>query len=209
MIMKINIILISILTVVSSLQLFGQCERKKFCDDYMEDFDYRSQSSYAKLVPGDTASVNVVLYGGQKYRMFVCSDAKLGNVSWKIVQPERKTKRTIEKIKKDTTLVYELNEYGDYKTDKNGELIIKSRQVNIDTIWNTERISVDKVLYDNKQQNKTPYFELTPAKSARYIVRVTVPAGDPNYSGCVNVYVGRKAIGGKNFVKKGSISGKE
>ncbi len=77
--MKINsiIILASIATLISSVNLFGQCERKKFCDDYMEDFDYRSQSSYAKLAPGDTASVNVVLYGGQKYRMFVCSDSKL------------------------------------------------------------------------------------------------------------------------------------
>ena len=85
--MRINIFLIAVLILSSNLQLFGQCERKKFCDDYMEDYDYRSQSSYAKLTPGDTASVNVVLYGGQKYRMFVCNDAKLGNVSWKIVQP--------------------------------------------------------------------------------------------------------------------------
>jgi len=209
--MKINsiIILASIATLISSVNLFGQCERKKFCDDYMEDFDYRSQSSYAKLAPGDTASVNVVLYGGQKYRMFVCSDSKLGNVSYKIVQPERKTKRTIQKIKKDTTLVYETNEYGDYKTDKDGQLVIKSRQINIDTIWNTERIAVDKVLYDNKQQNKQPYFEVIPAKSARYIIRIALPAGDPNYLGCVNAYVGRKVVNAKNFVKKGSISGNE
>ncbi|NSW44460.1 MAG: hypothetical protein HPY79_01335 [Bacteroidales bacterium] len=207
--MKFNIIILVFATMLSSITFYGQCERKKFCDDLMEDFDYRSQSAYAQLSPGDTASVNVVLYGGQRYRMFVCNDPKLGNVSWKIVQPERKTKRTIDKIKKDTTLIYETNEYGDYKTDKEGNLIIKSRQINIDTIWNTERISVDKILYDNRQQNKTPYYEITPTKSARYIVRVAIPSGDPNYTGCVNVYVGRKAIGQKNFVKKGSISTKE
>jgi len=208
--MKLNISLIlATVAMLSSLSFYGQCERKNYCDDLMEDFDYRSQSAYAKLAPGDTASVNVVLYGGQRYRMFVCNDPKLGNVSWKIVQPERKTKRTIDKIKKDTTLIYETNEYGDYKTDKEGNLIIKSRQINIDTLWNTERISVDKVLYDNRQQNKTPYYEITPAKSARYIVRVAIPSGDPNYLGCVNVYVGRKALGQKNFVKKGTISGKE
>jgi hypothetical protein len=175
----------------------------------MEDYDYRSQSSYAKLAPGDTSSVNIVLYGNQKYRIFVCNDPKLGSVVWKVVQPERKTKRTIDKIKKDTIVTYEMNEYGDYKTDKNGNLIIKSRQIVVDTTWITERISVDKVIYDSKQQNKQPYFEITPTKSARYIVRVQIPSGDPNYSGCVNVYVGRKEVGGKNFVKKGSISKNE
>jgi len=208
--MRLNIsILLVIGTMFSSFTFYGQCERKNFCNDLMEDYDYRSQSAYAKLAPGDTASVNIVLYGGQRYRMFVCNDPKLGNVSWKIVKPERKTKRTINKIKKDTTLIYEVNEYGDYITDKEGNLIIKSRQINVDTIWNTERISVDKVLYDNRQQNKTPYYEIIPSKSARYIVRVVIPSGDPNYTGCVNVYVGRKALGQKNFVKKGSISTKE
>lgn len=203
------VIILFLLIIVNISNIFAQCERKKYCDDYMEDFDYRSQSSYAKLSPGDTSSVNIVLYGNQKYRIFVCNDPKLGNVAWKVVQPERKTKRTIDKIKKDTIVTYEMNEYGDYKTDKNGNLIIKSRQVVVDTTWITERISVDKVLYDSKQPNKQSYFEITPTKSARYIVRVQIPSGNPNYSGCVNVYVGRKEIGGKNFVKKGSISKNE
>ncbi len=208
--MKTPVVIILFLSIIANASnLFAQCERKKYCDDYMEDFDYRSQSSYAKLSPGDTSSVNIVLYGNQKYRIFVCNDPKLGNVVWKVVQPERKTKRTIDKIKKDTIVTYEMNEYGDYKTDKNGNLIIKSRQIVVDTTWLTERISVDKVLYDSKQQNKQPYFEITPTKSARYIVRVQIPSGDPNYYGCVNVYVGRKEIGGKNFVKKGSISKNE
>ncbi|MCX7862947.1 MAG: hypothetical protein N2449_08120 [Bacteroidales bacterium] len=207
--MKTKITIILAVMSLSVLNSIAQCERKNYCDDYMEDYDYRSQSSYAKLSPGDTASVNIVLYGNQKYRIFVCNDPKLGNVQWKVVQPERKTKRTIDKIKKDTIITYETNEYGDYKTDKNGELIIKSRQVVIDTTWITERISVDKILFDNKQQNKQPYFEITPQKSSRYIVRVQIPSGDPNYAGCVNVYVGRKELGGKNFVKKGSISKNE
>lgn len=199
-------IFIYIIMLLATIEINAQCERKKYCDDYMEDYDFRSQSSYAKLSPGDTASVNVVLYGGQKYRIFVCNDPKLGNVSWLITQPERKTKRTIAQIKKDTTLIYETDEWGSYKTDKNGELIIKSRQINIDTIWNTERITVDKIIYDSKKQNKDPYFEIIPQKSARYIVKVAVPSGDPNYEGCVNVYVGRKALSSKNFVKKGTVS---
>ncbi len=208
--MKTLAIFIFLLTLdLSITNIYAQCERKKYCEEYLEDYDYRSQSSYAKLSPGDTSSVNVVLYGNQKYRIFVCNDPKLGTVNWKVVMPERKTKRTIDKIKKDTILTYETNEYGDYITDKNGDLIIKSRQIVVDTTWITERITVDKVLYDNKQQNKLPYFEVTPQKSSRYIIRVFVPSSDPNYSGCVNVYVGRKEIGSKGFVKKGSISKSE
>ena len=205
--MRTKIILVSLVSLMFvTRHVLSQCERKSYCDDYMEDYDFRSQSSYGKLSPGDTSSVNVVLYGNQTYRIFVCNDPKLGTVNWKVVIPERKTKRTINKIKKDTVLIYETNEYGDYKTDAEGNLIIKSRQINIDTIWDTERITVDKVIYDSKQQNKDPYFEITPQKSGRYIIRVAVPAGDPKYSGCVNVYVGRKAVGSKSLIKKGSIS---
>ena len=47
------------------------------------------------------------------------------------------------------------------------------------------------------------YYEVLPKKSERYIVRVSIPAGDPNYAGCVNVYVGRLPIDSKNFSKKG------
>lgn len=194
------------MTLFFSNSLSGQCERKKYCIEYMEDFDYRSQSAFAKLSPGDTSSVNIVLYGKQKYRIFVCADPDLGEVSYKIVRPERKTKRTIKEIKKDTTLIYETDEYGDYKTDEYGELIIKGREVSIDTIWNTERITVDKVIFDSKQQNKDPYFEFTPTKSGRYIIRIAVPAADSYDEGCVNAYVGRKSPGSKKFIKKGSIS---
>jgi hypothetical protein len=203
-----SLILLALGQMITGIAL-GQCEHKKYCEDLMEDYDYRSQSSFAKLSPGDTASVNVVLYGGQKYRFFVGNDPDLGNVTWKVVQPERKTKRTIQKIKKDTMLIYQTNDNGDFVADKNGALIIKDKHVNIDTTWLTERISTEKVLFDNKQSGKQPFYETQPEKSARYIVKINIPSGDKNYSGCVNVYVGRKVITGKNFIKKGSVSKKE
>ena len=101
--------------IFSFLNSGAQCEKKDFCsDDWRDDYDFRSQSSFAKLSPGDTSSVSVVLYGNQKYRIFVCADEKLGGVTWKIVNPERKTKRTIQSIKKDTLVIYKTNENGDY-----------------------------------------------------------------------------------------------
>ena len=191
--------------LVSFINSQAQCEKKDLCaDDWEEDYDFRSQSSFARLSPGDTSSFSLVLYGNQKYRIFVCSDEKLGAVSWKIVNPERKTKRTIQSIKKDTVVIYKANEYGDFETDDNGNLIVKSKSVNIDTLWLTERITVDKVVYDNKKNSDKPYLDLYPKKSERYIVRVSIPGNDPNSEGCVNVYVGRIAQSSKNFNRGGN-----
>lgn len=186
-----------------SVQTNAQCEKKKFCEDNLDDYDYRSQSSFAKLSPGDTSSVSLVLYGNQRYRIFVCSDPKLGDVAWKVVNPERKTKRTIASIRKDTTVIYKLTETGDYATDDLGNLIVKDKKVNFDTLWNTERIAVDKVIFDNKKNSDKMYLEISPKKSERIIVRVSIPGGDPNYAGCVNVYVGRLPMDSKNFSKQG------
>ncbi|MBI5540255.1 MAG: hypothetical protein HY951_09380 [Bacteroidia bacterium] len=203
--MKIGLITIStaLFCFAMSLQTNAQCEKKKFCEDNLDDYDYRSQSSFAKLSPGDTSSVSLVLYGNQRYRIFVCSDPKLGDVAWKIVNPERKTKRTIASIRKDTTVIYKLTETGDYATDDLGNLIVKDKKVNVDTLWNTERIAVDKVVFDNKKNSDKMYLEVAPKKSERYIVRVAIPGGDPNYAGCVNVYVGRLPMDSKNFSKQG------
>lgn len=194
---------ITFLHLLVFIQVNAQCEKKDFCEDNLDDYDYRSQSSFAKLSPGDTSSVSIVLYGNQRYRIFVCSDPKLGDVLWKVVRPERITKRTIASIKKDTAVVYKVNENGDFITDDLGNLVVKSKQVNIDTLWNTQRVAVDKVTYDNKKNTDKMYFEVAPKKSERYIVRVTVPGGDPNIAGCVNVYIGRLPIDSKNFSKDG------
>lgn len=194
---------VTIFNLLIFIQINAQCERKSFCEDNLDDYDYRSQSSFAKLSPGDTSSVNVVLYGNQRYRIFVCSDPKLGDVLWKVVKPERVTKRTIASIKKDTTVIYKVNETGDYITDDLGNLEVKSKQVNIDTLWNTQRIAVDKVAFDNKKNSDKLFFEVAPKKSERYIVRVAIPSGDPNYAGCANVYVGRLPMEVKNFSKQG------
>lgn len=196
------------LFVSSSFQLYAQCEKKKYCSDYFDDFDYRSQSSFAKLSPGDTSSISVVLYGGQKYRIFICSDEKLGKVNWKLVNPERKTKRTIQSIKKDTLVLYKVNEYGDYETDEMGNLLVKEKKINTDTLWNTERITVDKVVFDNKSASAKPYYEIQPKKSERFIIRLSIPSGDPYYEGCVNAYIGRLAAGSKSFSREGNVNTK-
>lgn len=195
-----NIIIIFVGLMLFALNSQAQCNKKKYCPDNWGDYDYASQSSFASLAPGDTSRANVVLYAGQQYRIFVCNDPKLGDVGYQVVLPERKTKRTISEIRRDTVKTYKLDEYGEYVYDDLGNMIVTSKTVTSDTIWLTERYTFEKVLFDSKN-NKTgkAFFEYKPSKSGRLQVKIKVPGGDPEYTGCVNIYVGRKAIGSKSF----------
>ncbi|PKP21465.1 MAG: hypothetical protein CVU05_06725 [Bacteroidetes bacterium HGW-Bacteroidetes-21] len=181
----------------------AQCNKKKYCAENFGDYDYNSQSSFASLAPGDTSRANVVLYANQTYRIFVCADPSLGDVKYQVILPERKTSRRIDQIKKDTVVTYKTDEYGEYMYDDLGNMVVQSKTVVVDTTWITERFTFEKVLYDNKN-NKSgkPYFEYAPKKSGRLQVKIQVPGGDPENQSCVNIYVGRKVIGSKNFQKQ-------
>lgn len=185
----------------------AQCNRKKYCPDNFGDFDYASQSSFASLAPGDTTRANVVLYTNQNYRIFVCADPMLGDVKYQVILPERKTSRKIDQIKKDTIVTYKSDENGEYIYDDLGNMVVASKTVVVDTTWITERYTFEKVLYDNKN-NKSgkPYFEYSPKKSGRLQVKIQLPAGNAEDQGCVNIFVGRKVIGSKNFQKQSRYS---
>lgn len=202
------ILQVLILIVIFTNKTTPQCHRKKLCKedfDIYGDYDYKSQSSFSYLSPNDSSKVTVVLYNNQEYRIFVCNDPELGTVKWKLLQPERVTKRTIKSIKKDTVIIYETNEYGDYIMDNNGNFKIKSKQVRVDTIWNVERVTRYKEIFKSEGAQQ-PYFEIRPPKTASYIITVEVPSGeDPKYEGCVNVYVGRRELSKKRLTKEWSL----
>jgi len=91
----INIILVSLFVFCSSTSFSQLCQyKKKICKDDLGDFDYSSQTSYAKLSPGDTARVQVVAYSGKQYRVLVCADPILQNVQFKIMKPVRKENKS-------------------------------------------------------------------------------------------------------------------
>jgi len=197
------VLIISVLLVTIPFDASSQCQRRRYCQENMSDFDYSSQSTFASLYPGDTSRATVVLYNGQQYRIFVCADPELGDVSFQVLQPERRTKRFITNVRRDTLITYKTDMYGDYIYDEKGEVAIESIQAISDTTWQTERYTHEEVLFDSKR-NKSgkPYFEYAPPKSGRIIVKVTVPSGgDPTYFGCVNLYVGRKTISSRAFQK--------
>lgn len=186
------------------------CSKKKFCtDDMYGKFDYRSQSSYAILTGGDTARASIVIYSKQDARILVCFDPLLGNVNWKIYEPKRVTKRTVVRVDKitDEIPIYEYDEYGDPiqevdewgdpMYDENYDPVYKIKKyetkVQIDTIWKSERIKTEEIVFDNLKSGK-PYWQRNSVpKTKRLIIEVIIPKSDDDYEGCVNVEVGHKS----------------
>ncbi len=200
-IIKTSVLLIAI-AMITSFNSFSQCIKKKYCSENEGDYDYASQSSFALLSPGDTSRATVVLYTNQTYRIYVCADEVLGDVKYQVILPERKTSRKIGEIRKDTSVTYKMDpNTGDYAYDDWGNMIVESKKVVLDTLWVTERYTFEKVLYDNKNNKGKEYYDYTPAKSGRIQVKIQLPEGDPEDEACVNVYVGRRVVGSKNFQK--------
>lgn len=210
-IIKITPIILILLSF--SFQLNAQnCARKaqKFCpEEQYGDYDYRSQSSYAVLAPGDTARASIVVYSKQDTRILICSDPALGDVNYKIFDPKRVTKRSIKEVNKTETevpvyakdasgnLLQEKDEWGDPMYDYDtGEPVYKIERyesiVEYDTIWQTERVIKEEIVFDSAKSDKNYWEELGTKKTKRLIIEVVVPQSDQSYEGCVNVEVGHK-----------------
>jgi len=105
-----NLIFISIILVIfSSSSISQNCKKAfKMCKpEDLGDFDYTSQTSYAQLSPGDTARVKIVAYSGKLYRILLCSEPDLKQVSFKIIKAVRKENDSFTVNKKgDTTWTY-------------------------------------------------------------------------------------------------------
>jgi hypothetical protein len=129
---KIAVFIFSLMLVFFYSNLFSQCDHKTICKEDFGDFDYSSQSSYAKLSPGDTATVKIVVYSGKAYRIIVCGEKSLGDFKYKIVTPVRKGKRSFtvkerninEQLLKPDANGYVYDNSGNkYKLDADGNLV--------------------------------------------------------------------------------------
>ena len=180
-----------------------RCDKKKYCSDYYEDFDFRVQSVYAHLLPGDTSVVKTVIYSNKLYRIFACMNEDYGQIHFKIVQPYRVNLRKIKEIRYDTNYTYKTDEYGEIMLDDNGNEIVQSMTVDKDTIWETKRVQKEKVLYDSENSDK-PYWEIRVKKTKRIFIYVYVPEDIDPDGDCMAVYIGRKNLIRSKFQHKGS-----
>lgn len=70
---------------------FSQCKgfTKKQCLPVLEPYLYNGQLNSAVLSEGDVAELLLTFYGGQDYRILVCTQEMLGKIEFKLLDTER------------------------------------------------------------------------------------------------------------------------
>jgi len=205
-------LILLLITAISNIGTAQKCNKKELCDKAnYADFDFRSQSSSAQLAPGDTARTAVVVYAKTQVRIMVCSESTLGDVTYRILSPTRKTKRVIDKIDKRTEQVavykkdkdgnpiQQINEWtSEPMIDGNGapvyELDHYEELANYDTTYRTVEYNDEVLVYDSRNSEKA-YWQENTSKTRRLIIEVVIPGGDAESTeieGCVSVMVGSK-----------------
>ena len=201
------ICLFFVLSFIPFTSFSQRCDKKDLCNDEdYGDFDYRSQTVFAKLSPGDTSTINIVAYSGNDMRILVCADEGLGEVIYQIIESFKELK--VEKVtKKEHLKDVVMNTEPDPETGmitpkmNNGDTVFFER----DTTYIEEKktfVTKEEIKYDSKNNKGKPYYEEKAIKKTKRLkIKVQVPAGDEEYIGCVNVLVGRKAAKSNKFYK--------
>lgn len=191
------------IVVFSSVSSGQRCDKKDFCndEDYGE-YDFKSQTHFAQLSPGDTATINIVAYSGNDMRILICSDPELGEVKYQVIESFKEAKKEVKYVKRvEKTPQYDAD--NQVKLDNNGDTLFDVENFT-DTIVTTKFNVYDKVLYDNAKQTKEkPYYEEKNIKKTKRLkVKIQVPkGGEEDFVSCVNVLVGRKAAKSNKFYR--------
>ena len=177
------------------------CSKKKLATNEMKGkYDYRGQSMFKSMVSGDSATLNVVLYSKQNYRLFVASEQKLGKVNYQIYVPRKKFTRVVKGVKEKTVQVYKKDPMGFYLYDSEGEKIPDGFEVVQDTIWTRETTSINDLVFDSRTSGQ-PYWEATPGKTQNITIRVNVEKTSKKVDGCIGVYVGCEYSNSSQFIR--------
>ncbi len=170
-----------------------RCGKKLLCDIEPDNsFDYRGQSTYAELYPGDTIRTKTVIYSGQIYDIFICGDPALGTVEFKIIKQHKKSRNVIEEISETEEILYKEDEYGEYEYDEYGDYIEIGRETIYDTIWKRERYIEEEILFNNLNNKEgTNRWKKNVTKTQTLIVEVIVP--DNASEGCADLLIGHKS----------------
>ncbi|MBN2668414.1 MAG: hypothetical protein JXR60_04215 [Bacteroidales bacterium] len=195
-----NLWILGLIAIFYSTSAEAQrCDKyNRYCDAELLDYDYSSQSAFAFMYPGDTIPVKTVLYGNKEYHITVCSEHE--GVSWKIVEPYRKTEKSIAEIRRDTSKTYKVDEYGDFIVDnETGDYIVESVSFTVDTIWNSERVAAERLIFDNKKANE---WKERVSKTQRAFVYVIMPMDSNPEGSCVAVFIGKNEFQKSSFKTK-------
>jgi len=188
----IKFITVLILLLFSGSAFSQKCAKKKLATKEMRlEYDYRGQSLFVQMSNGDTATLNVILYSKQNYRIFVVGEQKLGKIDYSIIVPRKKFKRVVKDVQPKTVPVYKKDPKGFYLYDTNGERIKIGEETIKDTTWTRETKTTRELVYDSRTA-ESPYWMATPNKTQLISIKVHVEDADKVQTGCIGVYVGRE-----------------
>ena len=185
-----------------SVGVSGQnCSKKKLASNELKGkYDYRGQSMFKQMASGDSATLNVVLYSKQNYRLFVASEQKLGKVNFQIYVPRKKFTRVVKDVKQRKVPVYKKDPMGFYLYDANGEKIPNGEEIIQDTIWTRETSSINDLVYDSRNSD-IGYWEATSGKTQNITIKVEVEKAAKKVDGCIGVYVGCEFSNASQFIR--------
>ena len=185
-----------------SVGVSGQnCSKKKLASNELKGkYDYRGQSMFKQMASGDSATLNVVLYSKQNYRLFVASEQKLGNVNYQIYVPRKKFTRVVKDVKQRKVPVYKKDPMGFYLYDSNGEKIPDGEEVIQDIIWTRETSSINDLVFDSRNSD-IGYWEATSGKTQNITIKVQVEKAAKKVDGCIGVYVGCEFSNASQFIR--------
>lgn len=86
-----NLSLIILLSLLIPIGMNGQCRgfTKKTCRPQIEPYIHNGQMNSAVLFPGDSADIMLTFYSGQQYRLVICAEEQLGEVTYKVSDIDR------------------------------------------------------------------------------------------------------------------------
>ena len=125
-----NLSLIILLSVLIPIGINGQCRgfTKKTGRPLIAPYIHNGQMNSAVLFPGDSADIMLTFYSEQQYRLVICAEEQLGDVSYKVSDIER-------------NLIYDSKNSGskvfDFKVESSQQLVIS---VEVPESENTHKI---------------------------------------------------------------------
>jgi|TARA_B110000495_G_C22938088_1_gene548762 hypothetical protein len=86
-----NLSLIILLSLLIPFGINGQCRgfTKKTGRPLVEPYIHNGQMNSAVLFPGDSADIMLTFYSEQQYRLVICAEEQLGDVSYRVSDIER------------------------------------------------------------------------------------------------------------------------
>ena len=112
-----NLSLLFLLSILIPIGISGQCRgfTKKTGRPLVEPYIHNGQMNSAVLFPGDSAEIMLTFYSEQQYRLVICAEEQLGDVSYQVSDIER---NLIFDSKNSNSKVF------DFKVESSQQLII-------------------------------------------------------------------------------------